>query len=111
MKFFFKGTVNRIGEFLEILEESSVKKNEWKKKIDFGIVKSGDDILCQEISLKIPNSNQNIWTGLNFKIPFGKSLVIMGPSGTKIFFFQVEFFFFRMWKKFLTPSVSGSLGD
>lgn len=73
----FAANVNRIGSFVEALDEPV--ENESDERI---VTQFGDHVKFDKVTLRTPDGARTFATDLSFDVPQGGSVLIVGPSGS-----------------------------
>lgn len=75
----FGANINRLGSFIEALEESGAQSVPAGKHID---VSEGNDIVFENVTVLAPDDKPLV-SNLNLRVPAGSSLLITGPHATQ----------------------------
>jgi putative ATP-binding cassette transporter len=72
----FAANINRLGSFIEAIEDINAEKEPAGPHIE---VTEGKEIVFDNVSVYGPNPDHPIVKGLNLRIPVGSSLLVTGP--------------------------------
>lgn len=72
------GPCHRVGELIEGLNQME-GVNDKNKKTEGAA--TTEQVSCDNVGFKLPKSDKELFSGLNFNLPRGKSMCITGPSG------------------------------
>ncbi len=74
----YAANINRVGSFVEVLDEYDAKTADSAKTIE---IVTADRLALADVTVLTPDATRTLVENISFQLPAGSSLLIMGPSG------------------------------
>ncbi len=74
----YAANINRVGSFVEVLDEYDAKTADSAKTIE---IVTADRLALADVTVLTPDATRTLVENISFQLPEGSSLLIMGPSG------------------------------